>query len=80
MLSELLFRKGCFDMNRFEVTTKIGCLSVTYESDSYLYSENQSLSNLLKKEVFQVLVENFHNSVSNQHHLNKLVLYFSFHK
>lgn len=31
MLSELLFRKGCFDMNRFEVTTKIGCLSVTYE-------------------------------------------------
>ena len=31
MLSELLFRKGCFDMNRFEVTTKIGCLSVTYK-------------------------------------------------
>lgn len=31
MLSELLFRKGCFGMNRFEVTTKIGCLSVTYK-------------------------------------------------
>lgn len=31
MLSELLFRKSYFDMNRFEVTTKIGCLSVTYK-------------------------------------------------
>lgn len=31
MLSELLFRKSYFDMNRFEVTTKIGCFSVTYK-------------------------------------------------
>ena len=31
MLSELLFRKSYFDMNRFEVTTKIGCLSITYK-------------------------------------------------
>ena len=31
MLSEWLFRRSYFDMNRFEVSTKIGCLSVTYK-------------------------------------------------
>ena len=31
IFSELLYRMSGFDMNRFEVTTKIGCLSVTYE-------------------------------------------------
>ena len=31
IFSELLYRMSGFDMNRFEVTTKIGCLSVTYK-------------------------------------------------
>lgn len=31
IFSELLYRMSGFDMNRFEVTTKIGCFSVTYK-------------------------------------------------